>query len=182
MADDKSEDKFKGQMPMCLTHFKGVKENLVKVFSARLKKFAECGKKWAKLHCEQANIANNSYNKFDDSLLINSDLSKHDESCDEEKICQQQKKEDNLNARHTVSQMEVEVIEPVEPLRKSTRILGMQRSKAMPQRNKHVLPECCIICGRYLSWYTKDKVRLNPDFVVLMEILYIFNKLYNIYR
>ena len=141
--------------------------------------FIECREKWAKLHCEQANIAKNSYDIFDDSYL-NSQLLKDDESfdldcyyhktcykkfCDEEKISRQQKKEDSANTESISSRVGMEVMKPIELRRKLTRNSDAQSSKAMPQRNKHVLPECCIICGRDSSWFTKDKVRLNPEFV-----------------
>ena len=103
-----TQDKLKAQIPSCLMHFEGVKQNLFKIPLIRLKKFIECRGKWAKLHCQQATVAKNSYDILDDSYL-NSNLSKDDESfdldmyyhktcykkfCDEEKICRQQKKED----------------------------------------------------------------------------------------
>lgn len=180
MADEKFDDKLKGKLPSsCLMHFDGVNENLFKVSRLRLKKFAECREKWAKFHCEQAEIAKRSYDILGDSNLnshllkdgetLNLDLYYHKtcykKFCDEEKINRQQKKEDSVNIS---SQVEMEVTAPpvgLEPKRKVTRNSDALPSKAMPQRNKHVLPECCIICGRDSSWFTRDKVRLNPEFV-----------------
>lgn len=187
MADDKFKDKLKGQIPSCLMHFEGVKENLFKISQLRLKKFAECRSKWLKLHCEQAEIAKKSYNIFDDNYL-SFQLSKGDnwkftgldwhyhktcykKFCNEEKICRQQKKELNKGSMDIENvSSRAKVMEPVEPQRKLTRNSDVQLSKAMSQRNKHVLPECCIICGKDSSWFTRDKVRLNPEFVCQCEI------------
>ena len=47
-------------------HFDGVTEQLCKVIRQRLKKFLECWYKWARLNCQQAEIAKKSYESIDD--------------------------------------------------------------------------------------------------------------------
>jgi hypothetical protein len=50
------------------------------------------------------------------------------------------------------------LMEAMELRRKVTRDSCAQSNKDLPQRNKHVLPECCIICGKDSSWFLRDKV------------------------
>jgi mannose-1-phosphate guanylyltransferase len=49
--------------------FDGVTEQLCKVTRQRLKKFLECKSKWAKLKCQQAEIAKKSYENIDDGSV-----------------------------------------------------------------------------------------------------------------
>ena len=121
----------KGQIQSCFTHFEGVKEYRFKVSHLRLQKFIECRKKWAKLHCEQANIAKNSYDIFDDSYL-NSQLSKDNESFDLDCYHKTCYKKFCANTESISSRVEMEVMKPVEPRRKLTRNSDAQPSKAMP--------------------------------------------------
>ena len=159
-------------------HFEGVTEQLSKVTRQRLKKFVDCRAKWAKLNCLQAEIAKNSYEKFDDEF-VNSYLAEntsesfdlewyHHMKCykkfsDEGKIRRQRTKEEN--AASTSTEKVANTVghtchmEPaVEPRRKITRSSVKEPGKTLPQRNKRVLPESCIICGRDSSWFSKDKV------------------------
>ncbi len=53
----------------CFMHFDGITEPLSKISRQRLKKFIECRPKWAKLECQQAEIANRLYEKFDDETV-----------------------------------------------------------------------------------------------------------------
>ena len=175
------EDMSKIRISSCFMHFEGVTEQLSKVTRQRLKKFVDCRNKWAKLNCLQAEIAMDSYDKFDDEF-VNSYLAEntnesfdlewyHHMKCykkfsDEEKIRRQQVKEENgagtstenidNTVDHTCNDSHVEPA--VEPRRKITRSSVKEPSKTLPQRNKHVLPECCIICGKDSSWFSRDKV------------------------
>ena len=54
-------------------HFDGVTEQLCKVTRERLKKFLECRSKWAKLKCQQAEIAKKSYENIDDGSVNSPD-------------------------------------------------------------------------------------------------------------
>ena len=49
--------------------FDGVTEQLCKVIRQRLKKCLECRSKWAKLNCQQAEIAKKSYENIDDGSV-----------------------------------------------------------------------------------------------------------------
>lgn len=131
------------------------------------------------LNCLQAEIAKDSYDKFDDEF-VNSYLAEntnesfdlewyHHMKCykkfsDEGKIRRQQIKEENgaSTSKEKVAIDHTCHMEPaVEPSRKITVITRnsvKEPSKTLPQRNKHVLPECCIICGRDSSWFSRDKV------------------------
>jgi hypothetical protein len=88
-------------------HFDGVTEQLCKVTRHRLKKFLECRSKWAKLKCQQAEIAKKSYENIDDGS-VNSYIEKNPDTinlewnhhmkcwkrfCNEEKIRRKQRKE-----------------------------------------------------------------------------------------
>ena len=88
--------------------FDGVTEQLCKVIRQRLKKCLECRSKWAKLNCQQAEIAKKSYENIDDGSVtsyteknpdsINLELYHHMKCwktfCDEKKIRRQQRKEE----------------------------------------------------------------------------------------
>jgi hypothetical protein len=50
-------------------HFDGVTGQLCKVTRQRLRKFLECRSKWAKLKCQQAEIAKKSYENIDDGSV-----------------------------------------------------------------------------------------------------------------
>ena len=120
-------------------HFDGVTEQLCKVTRQRLKKFLECRPKWAKLNCEQAEIAKKSYENIDDGS-VNSYMEKNLDSinlewyhhmkcwkrfCDEEKIRWQQKKEEKgkgTSSKTVTAAEEPNVeVEPTEPRRNITR-------------------------------------------------------------
>ena len=53
----------------CFMHFDGVTEQFCKVTRQRLKKCLECRSKWAKLNCQQAEIAKKSYENIDDGSV-----------------------------------------------------------------------------------------------------------------
>jgi hypothetical protein len=172
-----AEDIYETRISSCFMHFDGVTEQLCKVTRQRLKKFLECRSKWAKLKCEQAEIAKKSYDNIDDGS-VNSYMEKNPESinlewyhhmkcykkfCDEEKIRRQQKKEEKGEGTSSKTITSTEVphvdVEPIEPRRKLTRqSVAEGRSKTLPKRNEHVLPEICIVCGRDSSWFSLDKV------------------------
>ena len=159
-------------------HFDGVTEQLCKVRRQRLKKFLECRSKWAKLKCQQAEIAKKSYENIDDGS-VNSYMEKNPDTinlewnhhmkcwkrfCDEQKIRRQQRKEEKgegTSSKTITSTEESHVeVEAIEPRRKITRqsVAEAINIKALPKRNAHVLPEICIICGRDASWFSLDKV------------------------
>ena len=50
--------------------FDGATEQLCQVTRQRLKKCLECRFKWAKLNCQQAEIAKKSYENIDDGSVI----------------------------------------------------------------------------------------------------------------
>ena len=148
----------------CFMHFEGISEQLSKVSRPRIKKFVECRSKWVKLDCQQAEIAASSYEKFDDESVgiylqetetINLEWYHHmkcyKKFCDEEKIRRQAKKEDMKPCTSNEQP-------PGEPSRKLTRTSTVAANKTLPQKNKHVLPERCIICQKDSSWFSKDKV------------------------
>ena len=161
----------------CFMHFDGVNEQLYKVTRQRLTKFLECRSKWAKLKCTQAEVARKSYEDFDESAL-NSYLERNTESidlkwyyhkkcykkfCDEEKIRRQQTKEVNSpgTSTDTIPAAAEPLLEPDllgEPTQKFTRRSIAEPNMTLPQRNKPILPERCIICGRDSSWFSRDKV------------------------
>ena len=83
--------------------------------------------------------------------------------CDEEKIRRQQKKEEEGEGTSSKTITSTEVphvdVELIEPRRKLTRqSVAEGRSKTLPKRNEHVLPEICIVCGRDSSWFSLNKV------------------------
>ena len=95
-----AEDIYKTRISSCFMHFDGVTEQLCKVTRQRLKKFLECRSKWAKLKCQQAEIAKKSYENIDDGS-VNSYIEKNPDTinlewnhhmkcwkrfCDEERI------------------------------------------------------------------------------------------------
>ena len=51
-------------------HFDGITDQLYKVTHQRLKKFLDGCSKWAKPNCQQAEIAEKSYENIDDGLLF----------------------------------------------------------------------------------------------------------------
>ena len=53
----------------CFMHFDGVTEQFSKVTRQRLKKCLECRSEWAKLNCQQAEIAKKSYENIDDGSV-----------------------------------------------------------------------------------------------------------------
>ena len=53
----------------CFMHFDGVTEQFCKVTRQRLKKCLESRSKWAKLNCQQAEIAKKSYENIDDGSV-----------------------------------------------------------------------------------------------------------------
>ena len=89
-------------------HFDGVTEQLCKVTRQRLKKCLECRSKWAKLNCQQAEIAKKSYENINDGSVtsyteknpdsINLEWYHHMKCwktfCDKGKIHRQQRKEE----------------------------------------------------------------------------------------
>ena len=146
-------------------HFEGITEQLSKVSRQRIKQFMECRSKWVKFNCQQAEIAASSYEKFDYESVnlyleekenINLEWYHHmkcyKKICDEEKIRRQAKKEET---KPCTSNEEL----PGEPRRKLSRTSTVAANKTLPQKNKHVLPERCIICQKDSSWFSKDKVR-----------------------
>lgn len=176
MTDD--NDISKVAISSCFMHFDGVNDQLYKVTRQRLSKFLECRSKWAKLNCTQAEVARKSCEYFDERAL-NSYLQRNPESidlnwyyhkkcykkfCDEEKIRRQQTKEVNSAGKSSdaipaAAEPRVQPDLLGEPTQKFTRRSVAEPNKTMPQRNKHVLPERCIICGRDSSWFSRDKVR-----------------------
>ena len=160
-------------------HFDGVTEQLCKVSSKRLKKFIECRAKWVKYKCQQGEIAKKSYDLFDDSS-VNSYLERNPKNidlewyhhmkcykkfCDEDKIRRQEKKEEKEACASIAEHMEEHEneesrVETIEPQRKLARksLAESNTSGNAPQRNKYVLAEKCIICGRDSSWFYEDKV------------------------
>ena len=100
MQINMAEDIYKTRISSCFMHFDGVTEQLCKVTRQRLKKFLECRSKWAKLKCQQAEIAKKSYENIDDGS-VNSYMEKNPDTinlewnhhmkcwkrfCDEQKI------------------------------------------------------------------------------------------------
>ena len=172
-----AEDICNIRISSCFMHFDGVTEQLCKVTCQRLKKFLECRSKWAKLDCQQTEIAKKSYENVDDGS-VTSYMEKNPDSinlewyhhmkcwkrfCDEEKICRQQRKEEKGEGTSSKGPTSTEVspveVEPIEPRRKITRqSVAEAKIKTLPQTNAHVLPEICIICGRDASWFSLDKV------------------------
>jgi hypothetical protein len=69
MQINMAEDTYKTRISSCFMHFDGVTEQLCKVPLQRLKEFLECGSKWAKLKCQQAEIAKKSYENIDDGSV-----------------------------------------------------------------------------------------------------------------
>ena len=55
-----AKDIYNIRISSCFMYFDGVTEQLRKVTRPRLKKFLECTSKWAKLNCQQAEIAKKS--------------------------------------------------------------------------------------------------------------------------
>ena len=83
--------------------------------------------------------------------------------CDEEKICRQQRKEKkgegSSSKGPTSAQESLVEVKQIEPKQKITRQSVLEaKTKTLPQRNPHVLPEICIICGRDASWFSTGKV------------------------
>ena len=76
MQINMAEDIYKTRISSCFMHFDGVTEQLCKVTRQRLKKFLECRSKWAKLKCQQAEIAKKSYENIDDGT-VNSYIEKN---------------------------------------------------------------------------------------------------------
>ena len=151
-----AEDIYKSRRSSCFMHFDGVTEQLCKVTRQWLKKFLECRLKWAKLKCQQAEIAKKSYENIDDGS-VKSYMEKNPDSinleryhhmkrrkrfCDEEKIRRQQRKEEKgggTRSKTVTSTEESHVeVEPIEPRRKITRQF--------------------IICGKDASWFSLDKL------------------------
>ena len=64
-----AEDIYSIRISSCFMHFDGATEQLCKVTRQRLKKCLECRSKWAKLNCQQAEIAKKSYENFDDGSV-----------------------------------------------------------------------------------------------------------------
>ena len=172
-----AEDICNIRISSCFMHFDGVTEQLCKVTCQRLKKFLECRSKWAKLNCQQAEIAKKSYENINDGSVI-SYMDTNPDSinlewyhhmkcwkrfCDEEKIRRQQRKEEkgegSSSKGPTSAQESLVEMEPIEPRRKITRQSVVEaKTETLLQRNPHVLPEICIICGRDASWFSTDKV------------------------
>jgi hypothetical protein len=69
MQINMAEDIYKTRISSCFMHFDGVTEQLCKVTRQRPKKFLECRSKWAKLKCQQAEIAKKSYKNIDDGSV-----------------------------------------------------------------------------------------------------------------
>ena len=63
-----AEDIYNIRISSCFVHFDGVTEQLCKVTRQRLKKILDGSSKWAKLNCQQAEIAKKSYENIDDGL------------------------------------------------------------------------------------------------------------------
>ena len=110
-------------------HFDGVTEQLCKVTRQRLKKCFECRSKWAKLKCQQAEIAKKSYENIDDGS-VTSYMEKNPDSinlewyhhmkcwktfCDEGKIRRQQRKEEKGEGTSSKSPTFTKVSPEVEP-------------------------------------------------------------------
>ena len=68
MQINMAEDIYKTRISSCFMHFDGVTEQLCKVTRQRLKEFLECRSEWAKLKCQQAEIAKKSYENIDDAM------------------------------------------------------------------------------------------------------------------
>ena len=171
-----AEDIYNIQISSCFMHFDGITVQLCKVTCQRLKKYLECRSKWAKLNCQQAEIAKKTYENIDDGS-VTSYMEKNPDSinlewyhhmkcwktfCDEGKIRRQQIKEEKAEGTSskgpTFTELSPEV-EPIEPRRKITcQSVSEAKINTLPQRNVHVLPEICIICGRDASWFSLDKV------------------------
>ena len=64
-----AEDICNIRISSCFMHFDGATEELCKVTRKRLKKYLECRSKWAKLNCQQAEIAKKSYENIDDGSI-----------------------------------------------------------------------------------------------------------------
>ena len=64
-----AEDIYNIRISLCFMHFDGVREQLCKVTRKRLNKFLKCRSKWAKLNCQQAEIAKKSYENIDGGSL-----------------------------------------------------------------------------------------------------------------
>ena len=62
-------DVYNIRISSCFIHFYGVTEQFCKVTRQRLKKCLECRSKWAKLNCQQAEIAKKSYENIDDGSV-----------------------------------------------------------------------------------------------------------------
>ncbi len=147
-------------------HFDGVTEQLCKVTRQRLKKFLECRSKWAKLKCEQAEMAKKSYDNIDDRS-VNSYMEKNPESinlewyhlqcykkfCDEEKIRRQQKKEEKGEGTSSKTITSTKVphvdVEPIEPRRK----LNVNQSQKVEARP--CLNETSMYSQRYVLFVEK---------------------------
>ena len=69
MQINMAEDIYKTRISSCFMHFDGVTEQLCKVTRQRLKEFLECRSEWAKLKCQQAEIAKKSYENIDDGSV-----------------------------------------------------------------------------------------------------------------
>ena len=65
-----AEDIYNIRISSCFMHFVGVPEQICKVTRQRLKKFLECRSKWAKLNCQQAEIAKKAYENINDGSVI----------------------------------------------------------------------------------------------------------------
>ena len=135
-------------------HFDGATELLCKVTRKRLKKCLECRCKWAKLNCQQAEIAKKSYENIDDGSVtsymeknpdcINLEWFHHMKCwktfCDEGKIRRQQRKEEKAKelALKGKGPTSTEVSPEVEPPCHNETRMCFQRY-------------VCIICGRDAS-------------------------------
>ena len=64
-----AEDIYNIRISSCFMHFDGVREQFCKVTRQRLKKCLECRFKWAKLNCQQAEIAEKTYQNIDDGSV-----------------------------------------------------------------------------------------------------------------
>ena len=92
----------------------------------------------------------------------------HKKFCAEDKIRRQQKKEEKEACASIAEHMkehenEESRVETIEAQRKLTResLAESNTSGNAPQRNKYVLAEKCMICGRDSSWFYEDKVCYN---------------------
>ena len=97
----------------CFMHFDGISEQLSKVTNLRLQKFIKIRHKWKDLSCKLAEIAGRSYELFDNEsvkLFLEDNRENFDlewyyhakcykKVCDEEKLCRQQKKENEAKTR-----------------------------------------------------------------------------------